>query len=63
MLNIILDSRTYDLGYLGPNYEGEITGFIKNNKPQTISNFAGSKAKVAQTWITDYVTKITSAQS
>jgi hypothetical protein len=63
MLNIILDSRTYDIGYLGPNYEGEITGFIKNNKPQTISNFAGSKAKVAQTWITDYVTKITSAQS
>ena len=63
MLNIILNSRTYDIGYLGPNYEGEITGFIRNNKPQTISNYAGSKAKVAQTWISEYVSKITSAQS
>ena len=63
MLNIILDSRTYDIGYLGPNYEGEITGFIKNNKPQTISNYAGSKAKVAQIWIDSYMTKITANQS
>ena len=63
MLNIILDSRTYDLGYLGPNYEGEISGFIKNNKPQTISKFAGAKAKIAQSWIDCYITKITANQS
>ena len=63
MLNIILDSRTYDIGYLGPNYEGEITGFIANNTPQNISKYAGSKAGLAEKWIGEYVTKITSAQS
>jgi len=63
MLNLILDTRTYDIGYLGPNYEGEITNMINNNKPQTISKFAGAKAKTAQTWISDFVTKISSNQS
>ena len=63
MLNTILDSRTYDIGYLGPNYEGEISTFIRNNTPQIISNYAGSKAGIANIWITDYVAKITANQS
>lgn len=63
MLDIILDSRTYDIGYLGPNYEGDLTTFIGSNSPQNLSKFASGRAGLAETWITNYVTKITSAQS
>ena len=63
MFEIVLDTRTYDAGYTGASLEGEISGFIKNNKPQTISNYANAKAKQAETWITNFVTTISSNQS
>ena len=63
MLNLCLDTRTYDIGYMGASLEGEISNLINNNKPQVISNFANSKATVAQNWINDFVTKITANQS
>ena len=63
MLNTILDSRTYDVGYLGPKYEGEITTMINNNKASQISGFANGKAKIVGTWINEYFSKITANKS
>lgn len=63
MLDIILNSRTYDVGYLGAKYEGEISTFIDTNKPNTISNFANGKAKVVGTWISDYINAVTANKS
>ena len=63
MLNTILNSRTYDVGYLGPKYEGEITTMISNNKASQISGFANGKAKIVGTWINEYFSKITANKS
>lgn len=63
MLDIILSSRTYDVGYLGAKYEGNISDMINTNKANQITSFANSKAKVFGTWVSDYIGKVTANKS
>lgn len=63
MLDIILSSRTYDVGYLGAKYEGNISDMINTNKANQINSFANSKAKVFGTWVSEYIGKVTANKS
>ena len=59
MLNIILDTMTYDVGYIStsPNLEGEISDMINNGK-NNISQFATRKVSTANEWISGFIAGI-----
>ena len=59
MLGIILDTMTYDAGYLcnGGSLESDITNMIQTNNNQ-IAQFAAKRAATANTWISNYVAGI-----
>jgi hypothetical protein len=57
MLDIILDTMTYDPGYLSAGLESDITNMISNGKNQ-IAQFAARKVTTANDWITKFVAEI-----
>ena len=59
MLNIILDTMTYDIGYLStsPNLEGDISNMIDTGK-NNIAKFATNKVSTANDWIKQFIAKI-----
>ena len=54
MLDIILDTMTYDPGYLSASLEGEISNMITNGK-NNIQQFAARKVATANEWITKFM--------
>lgn len=62
MLNLILDSRTYDPGYLFWNYEGEISNMISNGKNQVVK-FTERYASTAAETISTFIESMTKANT
>ena len=57
MLDIILDSMTWDPGYLSASLESDLSNMIQNNK-NNVAQFAARKATTANQWITDFIAGI-----
>jgi hypothetical protein len=57
MLGIILDTMTYDPGYLSANLEGEISNFIQSGGNK-VAQFAAKRAASANEWIGKLVADI-----
>ena len=57
MLDIILDTMTYDIGYLNASLEGDLSNMIQNNK-NNVAQFAAKKATTANEWITKFIAGI-----
>ena len=57
MLDIILDTMTYDPGYLSANLEGDLSNMIDTGK-NSVAQYAQRKASAASTWITDFINGI-----
>ena len=62
MLELILDTRTYDPGYLFWNYEGEISNMISNGK-NNVTKFADRYEGTAADAINTYVESMTKANT
>ena len=60
MLDIILDSRTYDPAYLLWIYEGDISGMISTGK-NNLTRWADRTAATIQQSISNYIVAITNA--
>lgn len=60
MLNIILDSRTYDPGYLMWTYEGDIGSMISSGK-NNITKWADRTSATVDKAISDWVTSMSTA--
>ena len=57
MLNIILDTMTYDPGYLSASLEGDISNFITSGGNK-VSQFAAKRVTNANDWITKFIAGI-----
>lgn len=57
MLNIILDTMTYDPGYLSASLEGDISNFITSGGNK-VSQFAAKRVTNANEWITKFIAGI-----